>query len=306
MTRELTVVKVVGGALGFNWLPVFVAEERQLFAEQGLRVEFESVGTVDRATSAVRAGVADLAITPPEGAIVDYIAGGELRLIAANSVRLPMSLVVRPEIGSVAELRGKRIGTSSLTEGTAVYTQLMLQQAGLSFPDDYEFVLSGMHADRWTALQHDEIDAAPQPAPWSFLAEQAGFRLLGEVSDVIPEIVFAALIGNADWIADHRAAVAALIAALSEAHTYVNDPANDPVTLATYQRITIPDDRDLANRGLAYTRELGMWPSDLRIPAPALAASIDVMIRTGLLDEQDRSRALGAVDLGVEPNSTGA
>lgn len=40
-----------------------------------------------------------------------------------------------------------------------------------------------------------DIDAAPQPAPWNLLAEDAGHNLVGEVNDDIPEIVFAALIG---------------------------------------------------------------------------------------------------------------
>ena len=88
-----------------------------------------------------------------------------------------------------------------------------------------------MHTTRWTALQHGEIDCAPQPAPWNFLAEREGYRLIGEVNDVIPEIVFAALI--AERAAGPRSTahtVERLVAALREAHDVVNDPRNDDVT----------------------------------------------------------------------------
>ena len=227
MTTDPTTVRLAGGAQGFNWLPVFVADEQGMLARRGLKIEYLRLGSVDKATTAVREGAADLAITPPEGAIADHVAGGGLRIIGSNSERLPMSLVARPGITDLAALRGKRLGTSSLTEGTAIYTRIMLKEAGLDYPRDYEFVLAGVHTARWSALQNDEIDAAPQPAPWNFLAERQGYGLIGEVADVIPEIIFAALIGNQTWLGANGDAAQRLLEALAEAHDFVNDPAND-------------------------------------------------------------------------------
>ena len=172
----------------------------------------------------------------------------------------------------------------------------MLREAGLSYPEDYSFVLSGVHTTRWTALQANEIDAAPQPAPWNFLAERSGYNLLGEVADVIPEIIFAAIIGDARWLGENRDTVHDLVSALAEAHDVVNDPANDAVTLPLYQRLTTPDDPELAARGLAYTRDLGMWPAGLRVSPEAMASTLDVMISSGLLRESERITARGVVD----------
>ncbi|WP_406437241.1 ABC transporter substrate-binding protein [Streptomyces sp. NBC_01613] len=298
MTSDLTPVRFAGGAQGFNWLPVFVADELGLFREHGLEIEYLRLGSVDKATAAVRDGTADLAITPPEGAVADHVAGGALRIVAANSLRLPMSLVARPEVGSVAELRGRRIGTSSLTEGTALYMQIMLQREGLSYPGDYEFVLAGVHTTRWAALQKDEIDCAPQPAPWNFLAEREGYRLIGEVNDAIPEVVFAAVIGRNDWTARNRDTVERLVAALTEAHDLVNDPSQDGSTLPIYQRITTPDAPDLAAQGLSYTRDMGMWPPGLVVSPKAWEATVDLMVRAGLLDPERVSDAAGVLDLG--------
>jgi len=303
MTTDLTWVRFAGGAQGFNWLPVFVAEELGLFAEHGLAIDYLRLGSVDKATKAVRDGTADLAITPPEGAIADHLSGGGLRIIAANSHRLPMSLVARPDINDIAGLRGKRIGTSSLTEGTAVYTQMMLQPHGLSYPGDYEFVLAGVHTARWDALQRGEIDCAPQPAPWNFLAERQGYRLLGEVNDVLPEIIFAGVIADAGWTSQNRDTVTRLVAALAEAHDIVNDPAHDEVTLPIYQRITTPDDPGLAAEGLAYTRDLGMWPSNLGVTETALATTLDVMVRAGLIAPDRRADAAGVLDPSFMPAS---
>ncbi len=293
---EMTQFRFAGGAQGFNWLPVFVADEFGLFEKHGLKVEYKKLGGVALATRAVLDGDAELAITPPEGALADFVRGGALRIVAANALRLPMSLVAAPGITEPAGLRGKKIGTSSLTEGTAIYTQIMLAEAGLSYPDDYGFELAGIHTTRWQALKDGTIDAAPQPAPWNFLAEREGYNLIGEVAAAIPEVIFTALIGNDAWLRENRGTVDRLLAALSEAHAITNDPARAKEILPIFQRITTPDDADLAGKGLIYMRDLGMWPEGLAITERALDTSIDLMIRAGLLDEADRANALGAFD----------
>ncbi|QPB22743.1 ABC transporter substrate-binding protein [Rhizobium sp. 007] len=290
-------VRLAGGAQGFNWLPVFVAEQEGLFEKHGLKIEYLRLGSVDKATIAVAEGEAELAITPPEGAVSNYAKGGELRIVASNSNRLPMSIVAAPSIKSIGGLKGKKIGTSSLTEGTAVYTQMLLSREGLKYPGDYEFVLAGVHTTRWAALQAGDIDCAPQPAPWNFIAESAGYNLIGEINDVIPEILFAALIAKKSWLELNSETVGKLLKALAEAYLITNDPSQEEeIALPIFQRITVPDDADLARRGLRYMRDMGMWPNGLGIPERAIETTIDLMIQAGLLDEGTRMSAVGVFD----------
>jgi ABC-type nitrate/sulfonate/bicarbonate transport system substrate-binding protein len=291
-------LSLAGGAQGFNWLPVFIAEEHGIFARHGLTIEYKKMGTVDKATIAVLEGEADLAITPPEGAVSNFVKGGELRVIASNSNRLPMSLVAQPSIKSIKDLKGKKVGTSSLTEGTAIYTQMLLSREGLQYPGDYEFELAGIHTKRWEALLAGEIDCAPQPAPWNFLAEREGFNLIGEINEVIPEIVFAAVIGRKNWLDGNRDVVVRFLRALIDAYAITNDPGREDVTLPIFRRITTKDDVDLAARGLSYMRDMGMWPADLFIPQAAMDTTIDLMIRATLLDEAARAVAGDVFDRG--------
>jgi ABC-type nitrate/sulfonate/bicarbonate transport system substrate-binding protein len=289
-------LKLVGAAQGFNWLPVYVASELGYFRDVGVEVELVKAGGVDKATRAVADGEVHLAITPPEGAISDHVAGGNLCIFAANSSRLPMSLVARPEVKTIADLRGKRIGTSSLTEGTAIYTQVMLAAHGLVYPGDYEFVLAGIHTARWEALLKGEIDAAPQPAPWNFLAADKGFRLLGEISQAIPEILFGALVARQAWLADNTALVSRLLKALDRAHRFVNEAPNTDACSAIFQRVTIKDDATLARRGFIAMRDLGMWPEHLRVSTLALETTIDLMVRANLLSHSQHERAKSTLD----------
>src|SRR5262245_29402945 len=225
-------LRLAAGAAGFNWLPVFAAQQQGLFASNGLSVEIKRLGTVDKATAAVRAGEADLAITPPEGAIRDCAAGGNLRIIAGNVNRLPLSLIANPRIRRFEDLRGARLGTSSMTEGTALYTMEVLRLHGLNYPGDYEFAVVGVHPARWKALQEGTIDAAVQLIPLNFVAIDAGWPNLGEVTDYIPEIVFTAMIVDRTWAQAHRVEIVAFLRRLIEGRRWVYDPAHDAWVLA--------------------------------------------------------------------------
>ena len=298
-----TEIRLAGGAQGFNWLPIFVAEERKLFEKHGITITFMRMGSLEKATEAVRDGAADLTIGPPEGAVADFIGGGSLRVIASNAVRLPMSLVARPEIRTVSDLRGKKIGTSSLREGTAIYTQVLLAQHGLHYPADYEFAMAGIHTTRWDALKNGEIDCAPQPAPWNFLAEDSGYSRIGEVNEAIPEIIFAAVFGVDAWLKNNGGTIDRFLRALTDAYDFVNDGANEDFCVPIFQRVTTQDDASLARRGFTYMRDMGMWPKGLAVPEKGLKTTIDLMIRAGLLDESRRGDAMGVFDSGYLPKT---
>lgn len=290
-TASLSPLKLAGGALGFNWLPVFVARERGIFERHGLAVELCRLGSVDKATAAVRSGEADLAISPPEGVLADAAAGGSLRLIAANCNCLPLTLVARAGIERIEDLKGTVLGTSSLTEGTAIYTREMLAQHGLQYPQDYSFALAGVHQARWKALQDGSIDAAVQPPPFNFLAIDAGYSDLGEVSDYLPEIAFTALLGRLEWVQAHEVAVLALLRALAEATALVYDESNDAMLVPIMMEVT-QSDAAYAKRALDYMRDKSAFARSLEIPSAALDKSLELMVKAGLLDAaaQDNAR----------------
>ncbi len=288
-------ITLAGGALGFNWLPVFVAERQGFFAAHGVSVELMRMGSVDKASTAVRAGEANLAITPPEGAIADHVAGGRLRIISGNVNRLPLSLVANPRFASIADLKGATLGTSSMTEGTAIYTREMLAQHGLRYPEDYSFAVVGVHPARWKALQEGTIDAAVQLIPLNFVAFDAGYANFGEVSDYIPEIVFTAMIGDVAWLAENEARVVGLLASLIEATAFLYDPANDGALVPIVMEITQSDEH-YARKSLDYMRRKGVFARSLEVPAAAIGKTIELMAKADLLQPDLLGAAAKTVD----------
>lgn len=285
---------MAGGALGFNWLPVFVAQQLGIFARHGLEVELKRMGSVDKATTAVLAGEADLAITPPEGAIADAVGGGGLRVLAGNVNRLPLTLIANPRFKRIEDLKGAVLGTSSLTEGTAIYTREMLLQHGLA-AQDYEFAVVGVHPARWKALQEGTIDAAVQLIPLNFVAIDAGYSDLGEVSDYIPEIIFTALIGDQTWATENQDKLVAFLRALMEATATLYDSPDDEALLPILMEIT-QSDRAYAQKSLDYMREKGVFARSLEIPGVAFDKTIELMAKADLLGEDAKHAAWAVAD----------
>jgi len=276
----MTLIRIAAGGIGFNFLPVYVAERQGFFEKNGINVETTLLPSVDKATAAVKEGALDVAITPPEGAIRDALAGGTLRVIAANVNRLPLSLIAHPRFKRVEDLKGAVLGTSSLTEGTALYTMEVLRRYGLNYPGDYTFNVVGLHPARWKALQEGTIDAAVQLIPLNFIAEDAGFRNLGEVTDYIPEIAFTAVIVNKRWAENNRAAVTAFLRSLIQATAWMDNEANDAPLLALMAEV-IHAEGKYGRMSLDYMRKMRVFPRDLAIPDAAFSKTVELIRKAG-------------------------
>lgn len=215
----------------------------------------------------------------------DSVGGGNLRIVAANVNRLPLSLIANPRFRRIEELRGARLGTSSLTEGTALYTMEMLRRHGLNYPGDYEFAVVGVHPARWKALQDGSIDAAVQLIPLNFVGEDAGYPNLGEVTDYIPEIIFTCLIVDGASADLRRNDIVSFLAALIEATHWVYDGANDDALLAMTKELTQAEGK-YGRQALDYMRQKRVFPPDLSIPGSAFAKSVELMEKAGLADHR--------------------
>jgi len=171
----------------------------------------------------------------------------------------------------------------------------VLRRHGLNYPGDYEFAVVGVHPARWKALQEGTIDAAVQLIPLNFVAEDAGYNNLAEVTDYIPEIVFTALIVDRVAAENRRNQIVAFLAAVIEGTRWVYDPANDETLLALTKELTQAEGK-YGRRALDYMRKMRVFSPDLAIPDAAFAKSIELMQKAGLADAQLAASARAVID----------
>jgi ABC-type nitrate/sulfonate/bicarbonate transport system substrate-binding protein len=283
--RELTVGVV---APAYVNVALWVAQQRGFLEHRGLRATERVLGTTHGVTNALRDGEVDIALTAPEGSIADAVAGGPLRVVAGLIDRPPLSMIALPAHRAFGDLRGGRIGTSSLTEGTRHVAERMLAAHGLTYPGDYDWALEGSHIERWKALQAGTIDAALQMIPYDDMAADAGFTNLGPVTDD-----FALNAACVNIQSSSREAVTDFLGALAEAAEWFRGNIEESAALAAAHTSIEPRYALRACQALAAD---GVIPRDLRPGQAALDAAIEALRHGGLIPPETPDPAAVALD----------
>src|SRR6266508_4972934 len=114
------------------------------------------------------------------------VSGLPLRIIMALTVGQDFSLVVRPEIRRMEDLRGKTLATSGVGEFTDVGVRLVLKRYGLAPEADVKLrALFGNHPLRLSALQAGQIDGTIMAMPYNKMAVKMGFRELVHLREFV-------------------------------------------------------------------------------------------------------------------------
>ena len=114
------------------------------------------------------------------------VSGLPLRMVMALTVGQDFSLVVRPEIRRVEDLKGKTLAVSGIGEFTDVGTRIVLRKYGLTPETDVKLrALYGNHPLRLSALQAGQIDGTVMSMPFNKMAVKMGFRELVQLRDFI-------------------------------------------------------------------------------------------------------------------------
>jgi ABC-type nitrate/sulfonate/bicarbonate transport system substrate-binding protein len=282
--REITVGVV---APAYVNVPLWVAQERGFLGTRGLVATERILGTTSGTTAALRDGTVDIALSSPEGSIADAVAGGPLRVLAGLIDTPPLSMIAIPAHQTFGDLRGGRIGTSSLTEGTRHVAERMLAAHGLAYPADYDFALEGSHVERWKALQAGTIDAALQMIPYDAMAADAGFTDLGPVTE---EFALSAVCA-ADPA--ERGVVSAFLQALAEATEWFRGHIEESAAIAAARTSVEPRYSLRACQALAAG---GVLSRGLRSSPAALAAAVGALRSSGLIRPDGPDPLEAAVD----------
>jgi ABC-type nitrate/sulfonate/bicarbonate transport system substrate-binding protein len=112
--------------------------------------------------------------------------GLPLRILMALTVGQDFSLVVRPDIRRMEDLKGKTLAVSGVGEFTDVGARLVLKKYGLVPEVDVKLrALFGNHPLRLSALQAGQIDGTVMSMPYNKMAVKMGFRELVHLREVI-------------------------------------------------------------------------------------------------------------------------
>ena len=226
---------------GFNW-PIWVAQEKGLFAKNGLDVKLTPTpSSVFQLTNLI-AGKFDIAMTAIDNLIAYREGQGEEPVLGPDLIAFMggdngfLRLVAVPEVKTLADLRSKTVSVDARTTGYAFVLFEMLERGGLMLDRDYTVERAGGVLQRFQALMEKKHAATLLLSPFELQAEAKGFNRLGNATDVLG--AYQGLVGGArkGWADANRDAVVGYIRAFSEAVDWLYDPRNKDEAVAIFRK----------------------------------------------------------------------
>jgi ABC-type nitrate/sulfonate/bicarbonate transport system substrate-binding protein len=226
---------------GFNW-PVWVAQEKGLFAKHGIDVRITPTpNSVFQLTNLIN-GKFDIAMTAIDNLIAYREGQGEepvpgpdlFAFMGGDNGFLRLEAV--PEVRSIGDLRNKTVSVDARTTGYAFVLFEMLERGGLRLDQDYKVERAGGVLQRFQALMEKKHAATLLLSPFELQAEEKGFRRLGNATDVLG--AYQGLVGGArkSWADANRGAVVGYIRAFSEAVDWLYDARNKDEAVAILRK----------------------------------------------------------------------
>ena len=222
------------------WIP-WIAKEAKIFEKNGLDVEAVLLNGSGRTSQALLSGSLFAAsVASPQVMLAD-LNGADLVNVAHGIGVQASRLMVKPEIRKVEDLKGKKIGISSLGSAGDLLFGYVLRKYGIDTTRDVIWLSVGNTAERLRALYAGSVDAADLSYPVDLQAERKGFRPL---LDAKKEIVYptASVVTRRKTIKEDRDTVMRFVRSFVEGIAFLkhNKEVSKQV-LAKYLRTNDPE-----------------------------------------------------------------
>jgi NitT/TauT family transport system substrate-binding protein len=162
---------------------MWVAEQKGLFRKHG--IETEIIVTGQGATAGIGALLANdiqIASSGGDALINAALRGGETVMIAAGVNKGLNRIMVRSDIKTPADLRGRKIGATRVGSVSHSVLLMMLKRWNMN-PTDVQVLQLGSSPNMLQALDKGGIDGAVMTIPFVFIAEDRGFRVLVDLAE---------------------------------------------------------------------------------------------------------------------------
>jgi NitT/TauT family transport system substrate-binding protein len=222
------------------WIP-YIAKDAKLFEKNGLDVELVLLRGSGQTSQAMVAGSLFASSVALPAVMLANLNGADLANVAHGIAVQGSKLMVKPEIRKVEDLRGKKIGISSLGSAGDLLFGYVLRKYGIDTNRDVFWLAVGNTGDRLQALLNGAVDAADLTYPADVQAERRGFRPL---LDARKEIVYptASVVTRRKMIREERDTVMRVVRSYVEGIAFLKHNKDfSQKVLAKYFRTNDPE-----------------------------------------------------------------
>jgi len=228
---ESTTVRIIAAPPEFDSLTD--AKWFELLEEEGLTLEILEFEFGPDTTRALVSGEGDIASTSPLP-VMQYLqeAGSGLKVVAAEILKTDYILMTTPDITSLDQLEGEKVGISEPGDISDSLTRVMLAEAGVDV-SQVDFVQIGGTSDRIAALTAGEIAAgAAHAADGYAAAEAAGLTPLANYWEYIPVYAQRFITVGDQWLEENPNLAQLVVDKLLEANQWAQDNKDEYIALS--------------------------------------------------------------------------
>jgi ABC-type nitrate/sulfonate/bicarbonate transport system substrate-binding protein len=265
-------VRAVYPAVDVQYLPASLAQARSFFKEEGLDVELIVMRGGTLGVQAVVGGNVDFVMQ--FGSVFPAIWGGaDLKILAQMTNTLFFSLIVRPEIQKIEDLKGKKIG---VTIGAATFAAIreLLNLNGIDPDKGVEYVNIPGSGAKVAALEKGLIAATLIAPPGELRSIQAGYKRLVFFGNVLPEMSFTGLVATNRYIKENPKTVERMVRAIVRGTYLARDDSAAAIGAMQNHMKMAPDEARETYRLVQRSFNPNLTEAGVRTTAELVASSL--------------------------------
>ena len=177
-------VRIGYSSISGAYTPIWVAHDAGYFAKEGLQDDIILIPSGTQLAQVTVAGEIDIGSLNGSSAIAAALSGADLKIIGNSGNKMVFSLYVRPEIKSVEQLKGKKIGVTRFGSAPDISVRYALRKYNINPDKDLTLIQLGFMATVAGGLQGGSIEGGVVSPPTQFAVEKAGFKELINITDM--------------------------------------------------------------------------------------------------------------------------
>jgi NitT/TauT family transport system substrate-binding protein len=184
-------------------LPEWLAFEAGIFKQNGLEVTLDNIAS-STGIPALLSGQVQIAHLGGSETLSAAAEGGDLVIISITGPVYPFVFMAPAAIGSIDQIKGKKIGVSNVGSSSDIATRVMLKKVGLDPENDVSIVAVGSLQNRMAALLNGAIDGGVAQPPDQLTLEDKGFHVIYDLAaQRLPSVGDAIVVQRAWLNANH-------------------------------------------------------------------------------------------------------
>ncbi len=227
-------IKVAYSNITGDNLALWVAKDAGILQRNGLDATLVLVDGGSRTMAALLSGEVQIAQLGGSEVLSAKAGGADLVIAATLAPVYPYLFMVAPGVKAPADLKGKKVGVSSVGGSADIATRRVLRTVGLDPDKDVSIIALGSHAQRTAGLIAGAIDGGVDDPPDTVKLQQLGFHSLFDLAALKLPAANTTVVAQAPWVNANRSVMQRYVDSLVQAIAYAK--RNRATTVATLKK----------------------------------------------------------------------